>query len=325
MPDRPLIGDRIIGPAASGRAILGCGSFGGIGSTLSTVGTGLDESEAFAVMDAALALGITIFDTADGYGGGASEEMIGHWLAARSNPPVTVSSKVGVAGGTVHGRDLSPERITSHALRSRQRLGLDRIDMYMVHASDPNTPVESSLAAFDALHREGVIGAIGMCNVTVETLDEWSNAADRLDALRVSWVQNEYSLMCRRDDAEVIPYCLERGLAYTGYSPLNGGILAGRYERDAPPPPNSRIAVLTAQYGPRLTEQAHDALNELKREAAVRHVSPAGLALAWVMNRSGVSAPIVAPRRPEQFDSVIEGAQVELSLSEQEALAALFD
>jgi aryl-alcohol dehydrogenase-like predicted oxidoreductase len=325
MPDHPLAGDRIIGPAVSGRAILGCGSFGGIGSTLSTIGTGLDEAEAFAVMDAAHALGITIFDTADGYGGGASEQMIGRWLGERDHPGITVSSKVGVSGGTVHGRDLSPERITSHALESLQRLGLDRIDMYMVHASDPNTPVEESLAAFDALHRDGAIGALGMCNVTVETLEEWSNAADRLEAIRISWVQNEYSLMCRRDEAEVIPYCAENNLAYTGYSPLNGGILAGRYERDAPPPPNSRIAVLTAQYGPRLTDRVHDALDEFKREAAARQVSPSGLALGWVMNRPGVSAPIAAPRRPDQFGSVIEGAQLELSPSEQEVLAGLFD
>ena len=179
MPDQPLAGDRMIGPTHSGRAILGCGSFGGIGSTLSTIGTGLDESEAFAVMDQAQTLGITIFDTADGYGGGASEQIIGQWLAARGSDTITVSSKVGVAGGTVHGRDLSPDRITSHAYTTRERLGLSRIEMYMIHASDPNTPVENSLAAFDALHRDGVIGALGMCNVTVESLAEWERAAEK--------------------------------------------------------------------------------------------------------------------------------------------------
>jgi len=320
----PLSAGIRIGPARSGRVILGGGSFGGMGSTLSAIGSGLDDAEAYAVMDAAVELGVTVIDTADGYAGGASERVIGAWLRDRgSSSDVWVTTKVGVAGGTVHGRDLSPARIDAHARRSRDRLGLDRIPMYMVHATDPATPVADSLRAFDRLHREGVIGALGMCNVTVEILREWERAADELDAIRPSWVQNEYSLLCRRDEAEVLPYCAERGLAYTAYSPLAGGILAGRYRRGAPPPPRSRIATLPDQYGPRLTERVHDAVDTMAGMAAERGTTVAGLALAWVMSHPLVAAPLVAPRTPAQLESAAQAARIALDADERAAIAAL--
>jgi aryl-alcohol dehydrogenase-like predicted oxidoreductase len=320
----PLAASRVIGPATSGRAILGCGSIGGIGSTLSTLGTGLDEAAAFAVMDEAARLGISIFDTADGYAGGESERIIGLWLHARGHP-VTVTTKVGVAGGTVHGRDLSPQRVVSHAYASRERLGVPRIEMYMIHAADPSTPIEASLAAFDGLHRDGVIAALGMCNVTVDILDDWTAAAERMGAIRIAWVQNEYSLLCRRDERDILPYCRANGLAYTAYSPLDGGILAGRYQRGEPPPPNSRIAVLPEQYGPRLDDHVHDGLEKLGRYATVRGVSMAGLAMAWVMSNADVAAPLVAPRTPAQFDAVVEGVSFTLSEAERAEIAAFFD
>lgn len=320
---RPLAGDRPIGPTRSGRAILGCGSFGGIGSTLSAVGLGLDDAEAFAVMDRAVALGVTIFDTADGYADGLSESTVGAWAAQRGHP-VTISTKVGVAGGTVHGRDLSPARILDHANTSRQRLGVERIDMYMIHAADPRTPIEDSLRAFDRLHRDGVIRSLGMCNVTVDILRAWADAADRLGAPRISWVQNEYSLMVRRDEADVLGFCADVGLAYTAYSPLCGGILSGRYRRGAPPPPRSRIAVLTEQYGPRLTDQVHDGLDRLAEFAADRGVSTTGAALSWVMSSPFVAAPLVAPRSPAQFHAVIEAAELALTETERDELASLF-
>jgi len=204
-----LFTDRRIGPTASGRAILGCASFGGIGSTLSTIGTGLEEREAFAVMDTAVALGITIFDTADGYAGGRSEEIIGAWLVRGG--AATVSTKVGVAGGTRHGRNLAPERILEHAETSRRRLGLPTLPMYMVHAPDPERPVADSLRAFDQLHRDGVIQSLGICNVDVTILEEWLDTADRLGAIPVSWVQNEYSLIVRRDETAVLGFCQDHG------------------------------------------------------------------------------------------------------------------
>jgi 1-deoxyxylulose-5-phosphate synthase len=321
---KPLGGDIRVGPARSGRVILGGATFGGMGSTLSAIGSGLDDAEAYAVMDAAAELGVTVFDTADGYADGASERVIGAWLRDRGFPEqIVVTTKVGVAGGTVRGRDLSPERIDAHARRSHERLGVERIAMYMVHAVDPATPVVDSLRAFDRLHREGVIGAFGMCNATVEILREWDRAADELDAIRPSWVQNEYSLLCRRDEAEVLPYCAERGLAYTAYSPLAGGILAGRYRRGAPPPPKSRIATLPAQYGPRLTDRVHDGLDTMSGMARDRGTTVAGLALAWVMSHPLVAAPLVAPRTPRQFEAAVQATQIALTADERVAIAAL--
>ena len=322
--EKPL-SDRIpIGPALSGRVILGCASFGGVGSTAAAIGRGMADEAAFAVMDAAVELGVTIFDTADGYAGGHSETLVGQWSAARPGHPVTFTTKVGVAGGTIHGRDLTPDRIREHALTSRQRLGINTLPMYMIHVQDPDTPVRDSLAAFDRLHRDNVIGSLGMANATVDFLEEWAAAADDLGAIRVSWVQNEYSLMVRRDEAALLPYCRDHGLPYTAFTPLNGGILAGRYQRGKPAPPGSRIAVLTEQYGPRLTDAVHDQLDVLRDFAAERQVGMAAAALAWVMSSPDVAAPLVAPKSPAQFDAVVEAARLHLDAADRARLAAVF-
>jgi aryl-alcohol dehydrogenase-like predicted oxidoreductase len=289
---------------------------------LSTIGTGLEEREAFAVMDTAVALGITIFDTADGYAGGRSEEIIGAWLVRGG--AATVSTKVGVAGGTRHGRNLAPERILEHAETSRRRLGLPTLPMYMVHAPDPERPVADSLRAFDQLHRDGVIQSLGICNVDVTILEEWLDTADRLGAIPVSWVQNEYSLIVRRDETAVLGFCQDHGLAYTAYSPLCGGILAGRYRRGEPPPVNSRIAVLKDQYGPRLTDDVYAGLDALADFAGARGVSMAAVALAWLMTAPTVVTPLVAPRTPDQFDSVVQAAGLALSADERRELSGLF-
>lgn len=314
---------RPIGPVRSAPAILGCGSIGGIGSAPAGLGGGLSKQDAFEVMDAAVEIGINVFDTADGYAGGESERVIGAWLAQRQ-ADVTVVTKVGVAWDRPSLRDLSPERIRAHSATSRSRLGLDRIEMYMAHAPDKNTPIEQSLKAFDELYQQGLIASLGLCNVDVPILQEWQAQSARHGAIAVSWVQNEYNLMCQRDTAQVIPYCLENRLAYTAYSPLAGGILTGRYRSGEPAPPGSRVAVLPEQYGPRADHATLRSVQALAAEADRRGVSCTALSLAWVMSAPGVAAPLVAPKTPSQLSSVAEAAGLSLSGDDRATLAALF-
>jgi aryl-alcohol dehydrogenase-like predicted oxidoreductase len=319
----PLSGNRALGPAVTGPAVLGCGSFGGIGSAPSGLGGGLSMPEAFAVMDAAVDQGITIFDTADGYAGGESERMIGEWLRQR-DAGVTITTKVGVAWDRPTLRDLSSGRIRSHARESMDRLGLDRIELYMMHAPDPGTPIEESLEAFDDLHQQGLVGGLGLCNVDVRFVEEWQATAERMGAIGFSWIQNELNLLTQGDLVDLLPLCQELGVGYTAYSPLAGGILADRYAAGGEPPEGSRIAVLPEQYGPRLDHDVRVGLAELREMAAERRVAPATLAMAWVMGRPGVTAAIVAPRTPAQLTVVIEAAELALDASDLARLTAMF-
>ena len=224
--------DRTVEQTALGRSgievsrlILGCGNFGGIGSSPAFFGQGESEEQAVAVMDAAWAAGITTFDTADAYGGGRSETFIGNWIRSRGVRPV-LTTKTFNPMEEGADRGLSRERIRRQLETSLERLGVERIDLYLSHAMDPATPVEETAAAFDELRREGTIGAWGGSNVDAA----WVEAA------RPAWVQNSYSLLDRADEGSVIPLCVREGIGYSPVQPA-GGRLAHRQV-----PPRRRAA-----------------------------------------------------------------------------------
>ena len=211
------------------RIVLGCGNFGGIGSAPELFGRGESEQEAFAIMDAAWDAGIRWFDTADAYGGGRSESAIGAWMRATGNRPrLTTKTYNPMDAGQDHG--LAPDRILRQIETSLERLGVDRVDMYLAHEFDPQTPYEESARAFERLVEEGTIGAYGISNFDAEQV------AAALEAGRPSLVQNEYSLLERGDEDGVLPLCAERGLDYQAFSPLAGGWLTGKYRPGEPHP-----------------------------------------------------------------------------------------
>src|SRR5438128_2467250 len=200
------------------RIILGCGNFGGIGSAPELFGQGESEEEAFRIMDAAWAFGITTFDTADAYGGGRSEETIGRWMVSRGNrPQITTKTFNPMDTGQDHG--LSRTRITRQIESSLDRLGVDQVDLYLAHEFDPETPVEETVTTFEGLVELGLIKAYGVSNVDANEL------RSVLAAGRPTVVQNSYSLLERSDEREVLPLCAEFGVAYTPFSPLAGGWL----------------------------------------------------------------------------------------------------
>jgi aryl-alcohol dehydrogenase-like predicted oxidoreductase len=303
--------------------LLGCGSIGGIGSPPVTRGKGLSPQQGLEQIDTAVAMGINTLDTANSYGGGVSEQVVGRWIASHPDADVLVATKVGnLVRPDQQGIDLSPGHIREQVSASLARLG--RIDLYLSHGPDLDTPIEATLEAFAAVLDNGQASAIGGCNLSPADLEIALDAAERLGLPGYQWVQNEYNLLTRDDEAHLLPIVREHGLGYTPYSPLAGGVLAGRYRRGTAPPPDSRMAILPSHVAS-IDEPTWDALEALGEAARHRDVSVAALALAWVLTAPDVTAPLVAPRRPEQFADVQQALEIELDEDERAELAALFN
>jgi len=303
------------------RIILGCGNFGGIGSSPAFFGAGETEAEAHALMDAAWDAGITTFDTADAYGGGRSESFIGSWLRAKGPE---VRERIVLATKTfnpmVEGDDsgLSPERIQRQIQASLKRLGVDGVPLYLAHAMDPEVPVAETIGAFAELVNAGTIQAYGGSNVDAAWLEE------ALRHGRPAWAQNSYSLLEREDEEEAIRVCVREGLGYTPYSPLAGGWLTGKYRRGEEPPAGSRMTLRPDAYLHFQDDRVFDALEAFEERARERETSPAALAIAWLLGDPHVTAVIVGPRRPDQLRPALEALELELSPQERAQLAALF-
>ncbi len=309
------------------RIVLGCGNFGGVGSSPAFFGQGIPHEEAPRIMDAAWDLGIRTFDTADAYGGGRSEAWIGEWLAAKGGAvagAVTVETKTfnPMEADADHG--LSAHRVKRQVESSLQRLGLERIPLYLAHDFDPDTPQEETLAAFGELIDAGKIGAIGASNFTAEQLTEAVELSELEGLPRYEWVQNSFSLL-ERDDAEsLFPVCHEHGLGYEAFGPLAGGWLTGRYRRGAEYPKGSRMTQRPEGYRRYETDEVFDALEAFEQQAQERGVSMAGLAIAWLLGVPEVTAVVVGPTSAEQLEPVREALSLQLSDEEHAHLRGLF-
>jgi aryl-alcohol dehydrogenase-like predicted oxidoreductase len=309
------------------RIVLGCGNFGGIGSKPSLFGQGTTREEAFRVLDAAWELGVTTLDTADAYGGGRSESFIGEWLRTKGSDVhgrVVIVTKTfnPMAENADHG--LSRARIHRQVATSLERLGMDRIPLYMAHAFDPDVPQEETLAAFDELVREGIVGAVGASNFTAEQLAEALELSALEGLTRYEWVQNAFSLLEQGDRETIFPLCHEHGLGYTPFSPLAGGWLTGKYRRGKPPPEGSRMTLRPEGGEGYRTDATFDALEAFEREALDREVSMAALALAWLMHVPELTAIVVGPNTVEQLEPVREALGVRLDPDEQRRIGARF-
>lgn len=312
---------------AVSRVILGCGNFGGVGSAPAFFGQGIPREEAFRIMDAAWELGIRAFDTADAYGGGRSEAWIGEWLRTkgpRVRDELVIETKTfnPVAEGADRG--LAPARIRRQVEESLRRLGLERIPLYLAHEFDPDTPQEETLRAFDELVRAGKVGAVGASNFTAEQLAEALELSALEGLARYELVQNSFSLLDRGDAETVFPVCREHGLGYEAFGPLAGGWLAGRYRRGQPYPEGSRMTQRPEGYRRFERDEVFDALETFEREARERGVSPAGLAIAWLLATPEVTAVVVGPTRVEHLAPVREALAVDLTAAERDHLRGLF-
>lgn len=310
------------------RLILGGGNFGGIGSTPAFFGQGETEEQAFRLMDAAVDAGVNLIDTADAYGGGRSEEMIGRWLKSKGShvrDQLVVSSKVfNPVGDGPNDWGLSRRHIMRQVQASMRRLGVDHLDLYLMHEPDPTTPLEETLRALDDLVHQGTVRYLGASNMPAWLTAKALWLSDKLGLYRFEWVQNSYSLLERGDEKELFPLLADQGLGYTPFSPLAGGWLAGKYRRDAPYPEGSRMTLRPEPYVELQREAIYQGLDRLAAHAAERAVDMATLALAWLLGSPRVTAAIVGPRRPEQLQPGLRALELQLTPEERQQISGYF-
>ena len=306
------------------RIVLGCGNFGGIGSAPELFGQGESRDEAFALMDAAWAAGINVFDTAASYGGGRSESWVGAWRRERE-APVLLSTKVfWSVTGDPDDRGLGHERILRELDGSLSRLGTDRVDLYLTHEPDEDTPIEETLRALDELVQAGKAGAVGASNLDGPGLEQALGTSKRLGLTPYGWVQNEFSLLRREAEGEIFPICEREGLGFTPFSPLAGGWLTGKYRRGEAYPSGSRMTLRPDPYADLVNEETFDGLEAFAAAADDLGVEPATLAVAWVLGHPQVTAVVVGPRRPEQLATAVAATELGLTAGQRDELAGMF-
>jgi aryl-alcohol dehydrogenase-like predicted oxidoreductase len=304
--------------------IFGAGGIGGIGGSRATLGLGITREQGMDRLDEARDLGITVVDTADVYGGGESERTLGAWQQTRMPQGVLLQTKVGsVAGPDRQRSNLTRPHIERQLARSIERLG--RVDLYLSHGPDADTPLEETLEAFAAAQEAGLIRAFGMSNVDAPLLEKLLDTADRNGLPRPGWLQNGLSLLNRDDEADVLPLAASEGIGYTPFSPLAGGVLSDRYLDSADPLPGSRIAVAGPLYYPGMhTRKNLVRVSALRDFARDRGMSTAGMALSWLRAHPLATAPIVSPSRPEQWSAVREALRSDLSDEDYHRIGAIF-
>jgi aryl-alcohol dehydrogenase-like predicted oxidoreductase len=295
-----------------------------LGTMLMGDKTPVDESH--RMLDRYLDAGGNFLDTADVYGDGGSEQTLAPWLAEHRDE-VVLATKVRFPVSDPGGEGLAPDRIRKACDASLRRLGVDVIDLYQVHAPDPDVPLEETLEALDGLVREGKARALGASNYPAWLLAWAVGLQDRHGWSPFVSLQPQYSLIERSIEVELLPFCRAAGLGVIPWGPLGAGFLTGRYSRDQPPPEGSRMAEATddIEEAParRAIERNFRAVDEAQAIAEAKGVSASQVALAWLLATPGVTSPIVGPRTFEQLEDLLGAADVTLTDDEYERLAAL--
>jgi aryl-alcohol dehydrogenase-like predicted oxidoreductase len=303
-----------LGPLRVSRLALGTMLMGG--ST--------PADEAHRILDAFVAAGGTLVDTADVYGDGESERTLAPWLARR-RPDVVLATKVRMPVSDPGGAGLDPDRIVRACDASLRRLGVDVIDLYQVHAPDPEVPLEASLEALDGLVRAGKVRAVGASNFPAWLL-AWAVALqDREGWAPFVSLQPQYSLVERSIEVETLPFCRSAGLGVLPWGPLGAGFLTGRVERDAEPEAGSRIATagddLEEALHRRGVERNFRAVDEAAAVADELGATIPQVAIAWLLHQPGITAPVLGPRTLGQLEDVLPAAGLRLSAEQVERLA----
>lgn len=308
---------------------MGCGNFGGVGSAPEFFGMGESDQEAFRLLDRAVDLGINYLDTADAYGGGRSEAAIGRWLRTKDGAlreRLLISSKVGNAvGDDPNDMGLSRRHILRQVDASLERLGVDHLDMYLLHEPDPLTPIDETMHALDSVVAAGKVRYVGVSNHPAWVVMKALAISDRDGLVRFGWVQDSFNLIDHREQSDLVALCREEGLGFTPFSPLCGGLLSGKYRHAGDYPEGSRMTMRPEPYLKYWNRHTFDAIERLSRRASDLGVSTPGLALAWLRHHPDITSPIVGPRRPEHFDPVEEALGLELSRSDWESIGMVFD
>jgi aryl-alcohol dehydrogenase (NADP+) len=298
-----------------------------------TFGVETDEQAAHEQLDRFAEAGGTFVDTADVYGGGISEEIIGRWFASRPagiTEPVVLATKGRFPlDDFPNGDGLSARHLTPALDGSLRRLGREAVDLYQVHAFDPWTPLEETLSTLDGFVRAGKIRYYGLSNFTGWQLTKAVHLARALNVAGPVTLQPQYSLLVREIEWEIVPAALDAGLGLLPWSPLGGGWLSGKYRRDQRPAGATRLGEDPDRgmeaYDRRGRGRTWDVIEATEKVAGDRGVSMAEVALAWVTGRPGVTATILGARTVAQLEANLRAAQLQLSAAETAALDAASD
>jgi aryl-alcohol dehydrogenase (NADP+) len=287
-----------------------------------TFGLQCDEPTSVAILDRAVAGGITFLDTADVYplGGGLdtvgrTEEIIGRWLPGR-RPQVIVATKCfGAMSARPWDRGNSRKHVLDAIDGSLRRLRTDYVDLYQLHHPDPDTPIDETLGALDDVVRAGKARYVGCSNFLAYQVARALGRSEALGLVRFVSVQPRYNLLFRQIERELLPLCAEAGLGVIPYNPIAGGFLSGKHRRDTGPTPGTRFTLGTAarRYQDRYWhEREFITVDELRGLAAGAGMSLVTLAVAWVLAHPAITAPIVGASRPEQLDDLLAAADKHL-------------
>lgn len=290
-----------------------------------TFGREADEQTSFQIMDRYVEMGGNFLDTANVYSMGGSEEVVGRWLKARNNRrDIFLATKVyGAIGQGPNDAGLSRLHIFRAVEDSLRRLQTDVIDLYQIHRWDPNVPVEETLEALNDLVRQGKVRYLGCSNLMAWHLSKFLYTAREQRWSSFISLQPIYNAINRSIENELLPLCEAEGIGVIVYNPLAGGMLTGKYRKGEQPPEGTRLHALKQYYDRYFTEEALDLVERFLAEARRRGVSPAQLALAWVLGEPRVTCPIVGARNLEQFNDTMGGLEVKLSPEERAQIPAV--
>ena len=285
---------------------LGCNNFG----------MRIDDKQTQAVVDAAIDAGITLFDTADIYGGTKSEEFLGKALGKKRNK-IVLATKFGMRHGDNEAKKGGSRRWIMKAVEdSLERLKTDHIDLYQFHAPDPETPIDETLRALDDLVSQGKVRYIGNSNFAGWQIADADWQARIVGQTRFVSAQNQYSLLERRVEHEVLPACERFGLGFLPFFPLASGLLSGKYRRGEAPPEGTRLAAWGARGAQALSEKNFDKVEKVEAWAAERGHTILELAFAWLLGHPVVSSVIAGATSPEQIEANAATANWALSPDE---------
>lgn len=290
---------------------LGCNNFG----------WKIDEAETAKVVDAALEAGVTFFDTADIYGGTKSEEFLGRVLHGRRDQ-VVLASKFGIKIDDARPGGAKPDYIRQAVEDSLRRLQTDHLDLYQIHRPDDDTPIADTLGALNALVQAGKVREIGCSNFSAAQLREAEAAAQ--GGARFVSVQNEYSLLKREPEADVLPVCEELSIGFLPYFPLASGLLSGKYRAGRPLPAGTRIQA-GEQFAHLLTPESLAVIEKLIAFSEARGRTILDLAFSWLLRQPTVASVIAGATSPMQVQTNAAAAAWPLSpgdLTEIDAILA---
>lgn len=304
---------RSIGSLEVGVIGLGCNNFG----------RRLDQAATDDVVGTALDAGVTLLDTADIYGGTLSETYLGRVLKGRRDEAV-VATKFGHPSRDDGPTGARPETVRAALEASLARLGMDHVDLYQLHMPDPTVPIDETLGALGEAIEAGLVREIGCSNFDVDQLQEAEAAAQRHGLPRFASVQNEYSLLHRAPEAEVLPWCEREGVAFLPYFPLLSGILTGKYRRGEPLPEGARVTG-SERWRALLTDDVYDVVERLTEFAGAHGRELIDLAFAYLLAGSPVASVIAGATTPEQVRRNVEAGTWELGEEELAEVASILD